>query len=320
MNVHQEIDRVFQVEIDTLVKVRQALNEQYTRAVEMIFACSGKVVVTGMGKSGLVAQKIASTMVSTGTLAIFLHPGDGMHGDVGIVQKGDVVLAVSKSGETEDLLNVLLYVGNIGVPVISITAKPESAMAKASNLVLYTPVDEEACPLNLAPTSSTTAALVLGDALAMALMKMRDFQPDQFALLHPGGQLGKRLLMKVSDIMRSGENNPVVKVSGTIHEMLYEITGKLSGAVSIIDDDGNLLGLVTDHDIRSVLEEGKDLFSLNIAEIMNEGPTFIRTGAMAVEALNLMENRAFLVLPVLEEKSDKVAGMVHIHDLVSQGL
>lgn len=313
---------MFQLEIDTLVKVRESLNGDYARAAEIMFACSGNVVVTGVGKSGHIAQKIAATMVSTGTPAIFLHPGDGMHGDVGVVREEDVVLAISKSGETEELLNILLYVRKVGASVISITAKPKSALARSSDLVLFTPVDEEACPLNLAPTSSTTVALVVGDALAMALMKKRGFTPDHFALFHPGGQLGKQLLMTVSDFMRAGENNPVVKVGDTVQDMLYEITSKRCGAVSVVDDVGKLVGLVTDSDIRQVLEQGRNIFSLSIAEIMNENPTYVHSGAKAMEALDLMENREkpFVVLPVLEEHDEVVVGMVHLHDLVAKGL
>jgi len=201
LNVLHEIDRVFQLEIDTLVKVRESLNGDYARAAELLFACSGKVVVSGAGKSGLIAQKIAATMVSTGTLAIFLHPSDALHGDVGVIREGDVVLAISKSGETEEILDLLPFLKQGAVPLVSITANSESSLAKSSKIVLCTPVEEEACPLNLAPTSSTTAALVVGDALAMTLMKMRGFEPEHFAALHPGGQLGKRLLMTVSDIL-----------------------------------------------------------------------------------------------------------------------
>ena len=322
IKVISELDRVFQLEIETLIKVRESLNGDYTEAVELLFSCKGKVVVSGAGKSGLIAQKIAATMVSTGTPAVALHPGDAMHGDAGVIHGGDVFLGISKSGETGELLNLLPYLNQTKVPVISITANAESSLSKGSKIALYTPVDAEACPLNLAPTSSSTAALVVGDALAMALMKMRGFQPENFALLHPGGQLGKRLTMTVADIMRSAENNPVVNVNGTLHEMFYEITGKLSGAVSVVDDNGKLLGLVTDHDIRSVLEQGKDLFSLTITDIMNDQPTFIRSDEMAITALELMENREtpFMVLPVLEPNSQKVVGMIHLHDLVTQGL
>jgi len=322
INVLSELDRVFRLEIETLTKVRESINGDYGAAVDLLFSCQGKIIISGAGKSGLIAQKIAATMVSTGTPAVSLHPSDAMHGDAGVIHAGDVFLGISKSGETEELLNLLPYLKQANVPIISITAKADSSLSKGSKIVLYTPVDAEACPLNLAPTSSSTAALVAGDALAMALMKMRDFQPEHFALLHPGGQLGKRLTMTVADIMRSGKNNPLVNINSTLHEMLYEITGKLSGAVSVVDDKDQLSGLVTDRDIRSVLEQGRDLFSLTITDVMNDHPTFIRSNEMAITALELMENRKtpFMVLPVLEPNSKKVVGMIHLHDLVTQGL
>ena len=322
MSILDEIDRVFRLEIETLVKVRETLNSDYTRAAELLFACSGKVVVAGTGKSGLIAQKISATFVSTGTPAVFLHPGDGMHGGVGIICEGDVVLAISKSGETEELLSVLPYAEHLRVPIIGLTANPKSTLARRSGIVLFTPVEAEACPLNLAPTSSTTAALVVGDALGMAVMKLRGFGPEHFAMLHPGGQLGRRLLLKVSDIMRSGENNPVVNVNHSVRQMLYEITGKRCGAISVIDDQGTLVGLVTDYDIRKVLEQGGDIFSLNIADIMNGNPTYVHSDAKAVEALEFMERREkpYVVLPVLDRNTRKVVGMVHLHDLVAKGL
>ena len=322
MNILDEIDRVFRHEIDTLAKVRESLDGSYAKAAKLLFECSGKVVVTGMGKSGYVAQKIAATMVSTGSPAIFLHSSEGTHGDVGIIKEGDILLAISKSGETEELLNVLLYVKKMGVPVISITTRSKSALARSSDLVLLTPVDEEACPLNLAPTSSTTAALVVGDALALALMKMRGFKAEQFAVLHPGGQLGKRLLITVGDIMRAGENNPVINAKDTVRQMLYEITRKQSGAISVVDDEDNLLGLVTDFDIRRVLEQGDDISSFSIPDLMNKNPTYICSDEKAITALELMEKREkpFLVVPVLDRQSKKVVGMIHIHDLVAKGL
>lgn len=322
MIILDEIDRVFRLEIDTLVKVRDNLDASYARATELLFECSGKVIVTGMGKSGYIAQKIAATMVSTGSPAIFLHSSEGTHGDVGIIKEGDILLAVSKSGETEELLNVLLYVKKLGVPVISITANSKSALARSSDLVLLTPVDEEACPLNLAPTSSTTAALVVGDALALTLMKMRGFKKEQFAILHPGGQLGKRLLINVADIMRTGERNPVINAKETIRRMLYEITRKQSGAISVVDDEDYLLGLVTDYDIRKVLEQGDDISTFSIPDIMNKNPTYICSDEKAITALELMEKRErpFMVIPVLDRQSNKVVGMVHVHDLVAKGL
>ena len=317
-----EIDRVFRLEIETLTKVRDSIGDSYSLAADLLFQCSGKVIVSGMGKSGLIAQKIASTMVSTGTPAIFLHCSDGLHGDVGIVQNGDVLLTVSKSGETEELLHIVLFARKVGAGVISITSNLKSALAKSSDVVLNTPVDEEACPLNLAPTSSTTAALVVGDALAMVLMKLRGFEPENFARLHPGGQLGRQLLITVADIMRAGEDNPVIRVNATVQEMLFEITSKRTGAVSVIDESGRLLGLITDFDIRKVLEEGRDIFSLRNSDIMNQDATYIYSDQLAAEAVRLMEAREkpFLVLPVIDRQTDKVAGMVHLHDIANRGL
>jgi arabinose-5-phosphate isomerase len=322
MSMLDEIDRVFQLEIDTLTNVRNQLDQSYMKAAELLFQCPGKVIVTGMGKSGLIAQKIAATMVSTGTSAAYLHPGDGLHGDAGIIRDGDVVLALSKSGETEELLSLLLYVKKLGIAVITVTANPKSTLAKASDLVLFTPIDEEACPLDLAPTSSTTAALVVGDALAMTLMKKRGVTPEQFALWHPGGQLGRRLLLTVSDIMRSGADNPIVDSKTSVRDMLYEISSKLCGAVSIINDDGALIGLVTDYDVRKKLGEDGDIFSQPITGIMNSNPTFAYADDMAITALETMNNRSrpFMVLPVLDRDTEQVVGMIHLHDLVSKGL
>jgi arabinose-5-phosphate isomerase len=322
MSSINEIDRVIRLEIETLVKLREAVNGIYDQAIELIMECQGKVVVTGVGKSGIVAQKISATMVSTGTPAVFVHPGDGLHGDVGIIREGDVVLALSKSGETQELLGLLPYIKSIRVPVVSITADENSSLAAGSDLVLFTPVDEEACPLGLAPTSSTTAALVVGDALAMALMKLRNFTPEHFAVFHPGGKLGKQLLLTVGDVMRFGEDNPAIKIGSSMSEMLFEISSKRCGAVSVVDDSGSLLGLVTDFDIRKVLELHQDFFSLEIKEIMNSEPSHVYPETKAVDALRFMERRdkPFLVLPVVEPETSKAVGMVHLHDLVVLGI
>ena len=322
MSILEDLNRVFDLEIETLMKTRDQLDGTYEEAVKLIFNCSGKVVVTGMGKSGLIAQKIAATMVSTGTMAIYLHPGDGLHGDVGILQPGDVLLGLSKSGETEELLDILMYARKAHFPVISITANPKSSVARNSDVVIHTPVDLEACPLNLAPTSSTTAALVVGDALALTVMKLKGFQPEQFASIHPGGQLGKRLLIDVSDVMRVGDRNPVVQINDPVRHTLLEITSKHSGAASVVDSDYKLAGLVTDYDIRVALERGDDVLNLTNLEIMNHDPTYIFSDEKAIKALEIMENRErpFLVLPVLDRSTSKVVGMVHVHDLVAKGL
>lgn len=279
------------------------------------------MILTGIGKSGLIAQKIASTMVSTGTPTIFVHPAEGMHGDIGIVHKADIVIAISKSGESDELIGLLPSIRKIGARMIAITAKQDSTIAKNSDIVLVTPIDEEACFLNMAPTCSTTAALVVGDALAVVLMKLRDFKSEDFALYHPGGQLGRRLLLTVSDIMRSGEANPIIHVTAGLREMLCQITSKRAGAVSVVDEAENLLGLVTDYDIRRVLEEGGDVLSMTIAEVMNKKPTFVYADDKAIHALEIMEEREkpFLVLPVLN-RFDKVVGMIHLHDLAARGL
>jgi arabinose-5-phosphate isomerase len=220
------------------------------------------------------------------------------------------------------VLNILPYLRSIGVDVISITANKNSALAMNSKVVLHTPVSEEACPLDLAPTSSTTAALVVGDALSVALMKMIDFQPEHFAVFHPGGQLGKQLLLTVGDIMRYGDDNPVLDSKATVRDMLVQITSKRSGAVSVVDEKQHLLGLITDYDIRRVLEEGQDIFSLTPLEIMNESAVFIYSDEKAVRAIDLMRTRGkpFLLLPVLDRISENVVGMVHLQDLVAKGL
>jgi arabinose-5-phosphate isomerase len=244
-----------------------------------------------------------------------------MHGDIGIAHKSDVIIAISKSGESDEIIGLLPTIRRIGARLIAITADHDSTIARHADIVLLTPVDEEACPLNMAPTCSTTAALVVGDALAMALMKLRNFQPEDFALYHPGGQLGKRLLLTVADIMRSGEANPIIRETATVQSMFIEISSKRAGAVSVVDDRRHLLGLVTDYDIRRVLEQGGNVLAMTIPEIMNAKPTFVYADEKAIRALEIMEKREkpFLVLPVLD-RQERVVGMIHLHDLVARGL
>lgn len=321
MDILEELRRVIRLEAKTLTHLTESLTPQFEEAVKMLQACQGKVILMGVGKSGLIANKISATMVSTGTPAVFLHGSEGMHGDIGIVAKDDIVIAVGKSGESEELLALLPFVRKIGARIISLTASSESTLARESDLVLFTPIEDEACPLNMAPTCSTTAALVLGDAIAMALMKLRNFQPDDFALFHPGGQLGKRLLLTVGDCMRKGKDNPVTDLAQSIQAMLCEMTSKRAGAVSVINDQKRLLGLITDFDIRRSLEEGHDLFAMTIAEVMNEKPNFVYADEKAIKALEFMEKREkpISVLPVLD-REEKVVGMVHLHDLIARGL
>jgi arabinose-5-phosphate isomerase len=321
MDILKELRRVIRLEAQAIAHLEESLGPLFEEAVRMLQACKGKVILTGVGKSGLIANKISATMVSTGTPAVFLHGSEGMHGDIGIVGKDDIVIAVGKSGESEELLALLPFIRKIGARIIAITAQTNSTLARVSDLVLVTPIQEEACPLNMAPTCSTTSALVLGDALAMALMKLRNFQPADFALIHPGGQLGKRLLLNVGDLMRTGEGNAVIRLSSTIQTMLCEMTSKRAGAVSVIDEEDRLLGLITDFDIRRVLEGGQDLFALKIGEVMNPKPSWVYQDEKAVKALQFMEKREkpISVLPVLD-RLEKVVGMVHLHDLIAKGI
>jgi len=321
MKISQEIKRVMAVQAAAIRGATRHIGSDFERAVQTIFRCRGKVVVTGIGKSGLIAQKMASTMSSTGTPAIYLHPVEGMHGNLGVVHRNDVVFAIGKSGESEELLAILPAIKRIGAKVISLTANKQSALARQSNIVLYVPVDREACPLNLAPTTSSTLALVVGDAIAIALMKMRGFSAEKFALYHPGGLLGKRLLMKVSDVMRGGRRNPVVRVDAKMMTLLVEISRKWTGAANIVDKQGRLVGLVTDYDIRRAFAKGWVVSTLSIKQIMNASPTAIRSDEMAIKALAMMESRKkpLSVLPVVDAKRCSV-GMIHIHDLVTAGL
>jgi arabinose-5-phosphate isomerase len=321
MDILTELRRVIRLEAQALAHLEEGLGPPFEEAVRMLQACKGKIILTGVGKSGLIANKISATMVSTGTPAVFLHGSEGMHGDIGIVAKEDIVIVVGKSGESEELIALLPFIRKIGARILSITAQSHSTIARGSDLILLTPIHEEACPLNMAPTCSTTSALVLGDALAMALMKLRNFQPADFALFHPGGQLGKRLVLTVGNLMRTGEGNAVIRLSHTIKAMLCEMTSKRAGAVSVVDTDDRLLGLITDFDIRQVLEGGQDLFALTIEEVMNPKPSWVYDDEKAVEALQFMEKREkpISVLPVLD-RQEKVIGMIHIHDLISRGL
>lgn len=319
--IDKEIRRVLQCEAKALLRVGKSVNGAYSQAVEALARCRGKVVLTGVGKSGLIAQKIAATFSSTGTPAAYLDPTEAAHGGMGFLQKQDLVVAVGKSGESDELNALLPHLRALGAKLIAITANEKSTLAKRADIILITPIDEEACPLNLAPTSSTTAALAVGDALAVALMKVRDFGAEHFARNHPAGRLGKRLTLKVEDIMRGGEGNPVVPVTATVSELLVAITRLQAGAAAIIDGKGILVGLVTDYDIRRALSSGKNPLALRIKDIMNPKPATVRADEPALRAVELMENRKnpFNVLPVVDAKR-RAVGMVQIHDLRARGL
>ena len=320
-DILQEIADVIDIEIEALQSTKQQLGHEFEDAVTLLAGCTGQIIVTGVGKSGIIANKIAATLRSTGTPAVFLHAGEALHGDIGLVQANDLVLAVGKSGETSELNMLLRVLKKNGAKIISITSNDSSSMAKLSDIVLGLQISREACPLNLAPTASTTAALAIGDAIAVTLMKLKNISETDFARRHPGGQIGRRLLLTVDDVMRKNEQNPVIRADRTIKEMLVEITSFRVGAISVISEAGELLGLVTDYDIRKALESGRDLLSLKIPDIMNPAPDVVFNDDKAVDALEKMKsrNKPTAVIPVLD-RNNKVVGMIHLHDLISAGL
>lgn len=298
------------------------LNQSFINAVQLILASSGRVIVTGMGKSGHIARKVAATLSSTGTPSVFLHPGEAIHGDLGMVTANDVVTAFSNSGETMEILNILPSLKRIGAPIIAVVGNPYSTLAKNAEVILDVAVEKEACPLGLAPTTSTTAALALGDALAVVLLSCHHFTKDQFAVFHPGGALGRKLLLTVAQVMHKEADNPTISADGTVQDALFLMTEKGLGAVSVVDMAGKLIGLVTDGDVRRGLETGANFLQWPLDAMMTKNPRQIRADRLAAEALHIMEKnqpRPITVLPVVDETGQAV-GMVHITDLLKQGV
>jgi len=313
---------VFSLEIEALIKLRDELDANLYDAFCRLRDCRGKVIVTGVGKSGLIAQKIASTFCSTGTPAIYMHAGEAMHGDLGVVCRDDVVLILSRSGEVSELIYILPALQQIGAKIIAMTASRKSNLARYADCVIDLGDFQEACPHNLAPTTSTTLCLVIGDALAVALMKQQGFTRKDYALFHPGGTLGRRLLCKVADVMKSDEHNPIININASVKEMLTVITSKWAGAVSVVDDQRHLLGLITDYDIRQHLEEEEVIFQKTLAELMNPNPSFTYSDERAYDVLVRMQERKkpITLIPVLERNTEEVVGMVTLQDLVQAGL
>lgn len=318
----EKAKETLKIEAASILELLPRVDEHFQAALEMILHCKGRIIVTGMGKSGIIGRKIAATLASTGTPAFYLHPAEGIHGDLGMVTQNDVILALSNSGETGEVLNILPSLRRIGAHIISMVGNPDSTLAKNSDIVLNVGVQKEACPLGLAPTSSTTAALAFGDALAMELLSARHFTPNQFAIFHPGGSLGRKLLLTVADIMHKEQENPMVPADMSVKDALFVITDKGVGAVSVVDDQHHLLGLVTDGDIRRGLARSLDFLNRPVAEMMTAHPTTSAPNKLAAEALHIMEAnkpRPITVLPVVDEEH-RVVGLVHITDLVHQGV
>ena len=320
MGAAANIKEVIALEIKALQDLHQAVDASYEKAVEMILASKGKLIITGMGKSGHIGAKIAATMASTGTSAIFLHPSEGLHGDLGMVSAGDLLIMLSKSGESDEMIALIPSLKKMGCPIITITANLESTLAKYSDLSLYTPIEQEACALNLAPTSSTTAALVVGDALAVTLMKVRGFTPQDFALYHPAGRLGKRLLYLVDDLMKKGEENPLVRSDTLFDDLLSAISKGGVNAVSVVDSKDKFLGLITGFDLRRAFSEVEDLHQVKAKEIMNSNALTIKQGTYAIECLTLMKDspKPINLLPVLD--GERVIGIITMQDLIRAGL
>jgi arabinose-5-phosphate isomerase len=308
-------ERVLRLEAESVFALCARLGDSFVEATALLRGCRGRVIVTGMGKSGLIGRKIAATLASTGTPAYFLHPAEGVHGDLGMVAREDVVLALSNSGETDEVLAVLPALKRLGIPLVLLTGAPDSTLARQADIVLNVGVAEEACPMNLAPTSSTTAALAMGDALAMALLDLRGLGPGDYAALHPRGSLGWKSLFKVSDLMHTGESLPVVSEQATMKEAIEEMSGKGLGVTTVVDEGGRLTGVLTDGDLRrQQLAHGATLLERRVGECMTRGPKVIGGDELAVKALALMEGR--ITSLVIVDAAGRPAGVIHLHDIL----
>jgi arabinose-5-phosphate isomerase len=310
---------VIQLEAEALQTLAKRIDGQFAEACRLILACTGRVIVTGMGKSGHIGGKIAATLASTGTPSFFVHPGEASHGDIGMITTPDIVLAISNSGETEEILTILPIIKRMGVKLIALTGGLQSSLARQADAVLNTAVEKEACPHNLAPTASTTAALAIGDALAVALLKSRGFTREDFARAHPAGSLGRRLLLYVSDIMHSGTAIPQVAEAASLREALLEMTGKGLGMTGVVDHQGRLVGIFTDGDLRRVLNRNVDVYNAKITEVMTQNPKTTRADRLAAETVQLMRSLKINGLFVVDE-NNRVLGALNMHDLFRAGV
>ncbi|RTZ70021.1 MAG: KpsF/GutQ family sugar-phosphate isomerase [Aquificaceae bacterium] len=315
MDILKTAREVIDTEIEQLKRLKSCLNENFKRAVEIVLSCKGKVVLTGIGKSGIIAKKISATLSSTGTPSFFLHPAEALHGDLGMVSKGDVVIAISNSGQSQEVLAMLPYFKRLGIPVIAVTNNPQSELAKRSDVVLNLCVEKEACPMNLAPTSSTTNTLVLGDALALTVMKLRGFTERDFGLRHPAGTLGRKL-KTVADLGHFDPKEvPIVHENTLMRNVVLEISSKGFGATAVVNDEGKLVGIITDGDLRRFVQRGGDFNRELAKDVMTKNPKTVTADRLAMEALKIMEDYKITVLIVIDEQNRPI-GIIHIHDIM----
>ncbi len=312
-------EEVLTIEASSITKLVERLNSSFEEAIKILYNCKGRVVVTGMGKSGLIGKKISATFSSTGTPSFFLHPAESTHGDSGVLTREDVILAISNSGETSELLQLLPFIKRLGVKMIALTGKMSSALAQKSDVTLDISVEKEACPLNLAPTASTTVTLAMGDALAVCLLTKRNFSPEDFFMFHPSGSLGKKLLWKVEDLMIKGENLPVLSPDSSFKEAINMISEKGLGLALITDSSGRLEGIFTDGDIRRTVQNHDNISDLTIKDVMTKNPKTIKKDDLAAKALQIMEQYSITSLAILSEDSIP-EGIIHIHDLLKAGV
>jgi arabinose-5-phosphate isomerase len=310
--------KVLQTEAAAVLALAERLDARFDRAVLLVRDCKGRVILTGMGKSGIICRKIAATFSSTGTPAFFMHPAEALHGDLGVIRSEDVVIALSYSGENEELVRILETLKRLGTPLVLLTGAPRSTLAQAADVALDCRVSEEACPMNLVPTASTTAMLALGDALAMTVLVEKGFQPGDFANLHPGGKLGKKL-MRVEQLMSHGDRVPVVRTATAMRDVIYEMSRKGLGMTCVIDGDGVLLGIITDGDLRRKMGDVLNVQELSAGEVMTTNPVVIGRSTLAAQALNILEQRKITSLVVIDDNR-RVEGVVHLHDLWRTGL
>ncbi len=318
-NIYQSAKQVLEIEAEAITKLIDNIDNNFVKACEYLINCQGHLVVIGLGKSGHIANKIAATLASTGSPAFFVHPAEANHGDLGMIKKEDVVIAISNSGNTAEILSILPLLQNFNIPLITLTGNPHSRLAKEATVNIDISIDKEACPLGLAPTSSTTATLAMGDALAIALLEIRGFTKEDFALSHPGGTLGKRLLLHVDDLMHTGVDIPRIHANDLIKTALLEMSAKGLGMTTISDKHNKLLGIFTDGDLRRALEKNIDIHGTKIAGLMNTNNKTITSSTLAIEALEMMEQFKITAL-VVTDNDHNIVGIIHMHDLLQSGI